>query len=304
MKKTILVLCLLLLIGGFTASLRAAGEAGFQMVSDNGAAVINWTDGVLSAVGSGSPPKEYYGDERGRERALAAAVENARGKLMAAIKEIAIDAGGTVGDLIERSRVDQTAILKMVDNAEVVQQEFTTDGSVEVTVQMSMDGGFSQLVLPEVIRQIESVKPISTSPDGRSGEDVVDAAAAVEIVTGPYTGMIVDGRGIGITPCMVPRVCDENGQEVFGPAYASREFAVQNGMIRYASDMDAASRHPRVADHPIILKGLRAGNTGGYDIVVSNLDAARLRSAFENLALLRQCRVMIVLDTPNNCSEG
>jgi hypothetical protein len=57
--------------------------------------------------------------------------------------------------------------------------------------------------------------------------------------------------------------------------------------------MDAAARHPRVADKPLVLKGLR---TSGTDIVVSNTDAARLRSAFENLAFLRQCRVVIVLD--------
>ncbi len=304
MKRAVQIICSLLLIGCFTGGLQAAGGAGFQLVSKTGTAVINWTDGVLEAMGSGTPPEAYYGDERGREVALAVAIENARRKLMTAVKGIVIDAGGSVGDLIENSSVVQAAIKEMVDKAEVVQQEFTTDGSVEVTVQMSINGGFSQLVLPEVIRQIESVKPISTSPEPQSEEDIGDISTFAEIVTGPYTGMIVDSRGIGLTPCMVPRVCDENGQEVFGPAYASREFAVQNGMIGYASDMDEAARHPRVADRPLILKGLRAGGTGGYDIIVSNVDAARLRSAFENLALLRQCRVMIVVDMPNAYGEG
>jgi hypothetical protein len=304
MKRAIQIICFLLLLGCFTGGLQATGETGFQLVSKTGTAVINWTDGVLNAVGSGTPPEAYFGDERGREVALTAAIEDARRKLMSAVKGIVIDAGGSVGDLIENSSIVQEAVKEMVDSAEVVQQEFTTDGSVEVTVQMSMNGGFSQLVLPEVIRQIESVKPISTSPGFGAEEDIVDVSTFTEIVTGPYTGMIVDGRGIGITPCMVPRVCDENGQEVFGPAYASREFAVQNGMIGYVSDMDAAARHPRVADRPLILKGLRTGGTGNCDVVVSNVDAARLRSAFENLALLRQCRVMIVMDMPNTSGEG
>ena len=110
MKRAIQIICLLLLFGSFTASLGAAGKTGLQLASNGGTAVINWTEGVLSAVGSGVPPEAYYGNERGREYALAAAVENARSKLMAAVKEIAIDAGGTVGDLIENSRVDQAAI--------------------------------------------------------------------------------------------------------------------------------------------------------------------------------------------------
>ena len=116
--------------------------------------------------------------------------------------------------------------------------------------------------------------------------------------------MIVDVRGIPITPCMAPRVCDENGKEVFGSAYASREFAVQYGMTGYLSDLDAATRNPRVADRPLIIKGLRTDVAGRTDIVVSNTDAARLRSAFENLAFLRQCRVLIVMDAQDPNKKG
>jgi len=224
--------------------------------------------------------------------------------LMKAIARIPIDSETTVGDLVERDRAVLVALKEMVDMAEVIHQEFTTDGTVEVTLKMSMNGGFSQLVLPKVIKQIESVKPI-TGTSGSSSKGTGDGFSATnDVVSGPYTGMIVDVSGLDVTPCMAPRVCDENGQEVFGPAYASREFAVQNGMTGYMSDMDAAARHPRVADRPLILRGLRAGGAGGTDIIVSNTDAARLRSDFENLAFRRQCRVLIVLDGPDTSGEG
>lgn len=220
---------------------------------------------------------------------------------MSAVKEIAIDADSTVGDLIEADSDVLAELQEMVDMAEIDQYNFITDGSVEVTVQMSMNGGFTQLVLPKVIEQYE---PINGTPVISAGGENDGGSVMGDVVAGPYTGMIIYVRGFDVTPCMAPRVYDENGKEVFGPTYASREFAVQNGMIGYMSDMDAAARHPRVADRPLRLRGLRAGGAGGTDIIVSNTDAAQILSAYENMELLRQCRVMIVVDKPDDCGEG
>ena len=41
---------------------------------------------------------------------------------------------------------------------------------------------------------------------------------------------IIDAKGLNAKPAMSPKVVDENGQEVYGSAYVSREFAVQQGM--------------------------------------------------------------------------
>jgi hypothetical protein len=294
----------LFIVACLAGGVRADENAFSQLVTKTDTAVVNWTEGILKAVGRGEPPEAYFGDEQGRKIALATAIESARNKLMEVIGGIPIDAESTVTDLVEKDKAVWVALKEMVAMAEVIHQEFTTDGTVEVTVQMSMNGGFSQLVLPKVIKQIASVRPIDGTSETPSTADADGASATSEVVSGPYTGMIVDVRGIDITPCMAPRVCDENGQEVFGPAYASREFAVQRGMTGYVSDMETAARHPRVADRPLIMKGLRTGGAGGTDIVVSNTDAARLRSAFENLAFLRQCRVVIVLDAFDASGEG
>jgi len=304
MTQTIRFLSILLMVICFSGGVLADESTGTQLVSKTATAVVNWTEGVLKAVGKGVPPDVYYGDEQGRKIALTAAIKNARSKLMTAVSQVPIDGESTVGDLVGRDRAVLVALREMVDMSEVVHQEFTTDGTVEVTVQMSMNGGFYQLVLPKVIKQFVIVKPISAASDTSLVNETAAVSTTGDVVSGPYTGMIVDVRGIGITPCMAPRVCDENGQEVFGPAYASREFAVQHGMTGYMTDMAAATGNSRVADRPLILKGLRAGGAGGTDIIVSNTDAARLRSAFENLAFLRQCRVMIVLDAPDACGEG
>ena len=95
---------------------------------------------------------------------------------------------------------------------------------------------------------------------------------------------------------MVPVLMDESGQEVYGPAYVSREFAVQRGMCRYVRGMDDSANLPRVAPNPLFVKGLRTEAKGSCDIVISNADASKLRGVSSHLEFLKQCRVVIVLD--------
>ena len=108
--------------------------------------------------------------------------------------------------------------------------------------------------------------------------------------------MVVDARGIQAVPVLAPRVLDENLEEVFGPAYVSREFAVQRGMVSYTTDLWKAKFHPRVSDNPLIVRALKSLWPGRCEFIISNADAAKLRSASEHLLFMRECRVIIVLD--------
>ena len=95
---------------------------------------------------------------------------------------------------------------------------------------------------------------------------------------------------------MSPKILDESGQEVYGSAYVSREFAVQQGMAGYAKDLTSSQTNPRVTNKPLTVKGLKTEGPGQSDLVISNAAAGKIRSASENLSFLKKCRVMIVLD--------
>ncbi|MDZ4165470.1 MAG: hypothetical protein U1C55_10110, partial [Smithellaceae bacterium] len=86
------------------------------------------------------------------------------------------------------------------------------------------------------------------------------------------------------------------GREVYGAMQVDREFAIQQGMTGYARDLTAAMTNPRVTNNPLTLKGVKAEGAGKADIVISNKDADMIRTVAENLAFLKKCRVMIVLD--------
>jgi hypothetical protein len=242
---------------------------------------INWSEGVVQAVGIGAPPEKHYGKPSARPMALRAAKLDAMRNILEAINGVRIDGSTIVRDYAVESDIIRSKVEGMIQGAEVVKQEYLSDGTIEITMAMSLRGGFSQLVLPDEIKPLESVKPVMTP---------MKHSSAV------YTGLVVDARGLSARPAMSPKILDETGQEVYGSAFVSREYAVQQGMSGYAKDIAAAHRNQRVTDNPITVKGLRTEGLGRSDIVISNADASALRSASENLSFMKKCRVMIVVD--------
>ena len=241
---------------------------------------INWSKGIVQAKGIGTLSKKLHGDVNDSSTVLEDAKLDACLKIFEVVKGIRIDGATVVGDYTAENKVIISKIEGIVKNAEVVKKEYFSDGTVEVTMEMNFKGGFAQLVLPGEIRPLESIKPMSPVKNSYS----------------VFTGLVVDARGLGSKPVMSPKILDETGQEVYGSAFVSREYAVQQGMSGYSKDLTAAKSNQRVAGNPLTVKGLRIEGKGHSDIVISNADASRLRSASENLTFMRKCRVIIVVE--------
>ena len=174
-----------------------------------------------------------------------------------------------------------------------------SDGTFKVTLQLGWRGKFSRLVLPAEIKQIKPIKPIPPANKTASIKDgdTKQSPQISQSKTIIHTGMIVNAKGLrDVRPAMVPTIVDESGQEIYGPAFVSREFAVLAGISGYSRNLVSAQNDPRVRHNPLIVKGLKTKTFDGSVIVVSNSDASKLRAASENLSLLRKCRVIIVLD--------
>ena len=149
------------------------------------------------------------------------------------------------------------------------------------------------MVLPEEIKQIEPIKTVSNG-NGSSEPVLQESRADIEEET--YTGIVVDARGIQFFPAMAPVIVDEKTREVYGSAFVSREFAVQQGMAGYSRNMQAAGLDPRVSGNPLMIKGLGTVENSPSTIIISNADASKIKSASEHISFLRNCRVMIVAD--------
>lgn len=293
--RTLIVVAVALMLAfpateGFTAEWHQLVET----VGTHGS--INWSEGIITATGIGTPPEKYYGKPQARPMALRAAQLDAYRNLLEVTRGVRVDSTTVVRDSMVESDVIRSQVEGMVKGAQTVKKEYLSDGTVEVTVAMDLRGGFAQLILPKDIKQVPEIKTIS--PALPAPPMVGDAPVPTTPTPAPtiFTGLVVDASGLSARPAMSPKIFDENEQEVYGSGYVSREFAVQQGMAGYARDLTAAQSNPRVTNEPFTVKGLKTAGQGRSNVVISNADAAKIRSASENLSFLKKCRVMIVLD--------
>jgi hypothetical protein len=241
-----------------------------QQIGINGS--VNFTQRTIQATGVGLP-----GAVGGRAGVLRAAKMDALRNLLEVINGIALTSSTTVENQILSSDIVKTrveGIAKMF--RQVGSEKFYDDGSVEITIEMSLDGPFLEAVLPS---RTGSAQPLASAVKGHA-----------------YTGLIVDATGLGARPALAPRILNEEGQEVYGSSFAGREWAVKYGMVGYEREVSSATRNDRVADRPLLARGLRTSGPNSADIVISNQDAQMLHSLRENLNFLEKCRVIIILD--------
>ncbi len=251
---------------------------------------IDWARGVVQAKGISVPIKKAAEKTSPNSpKARSEAKNDARLKLLETVKRIKIDSKRSVGDMAAKNKTIMTQIKDMVYDATEIEKfrKYMSDGSVEVLLQMNLHGGFTQLILPEEIRQIEGIKQIKPGTKS-TGVDT-------DSVSGAYTGLLVDARSIKVHPAIVFKILDENLEEVFGPAFVSREFVVQYGMAAYYADIQTAKADPRVAHHPLVVKALRTDWQSRCDIVISKTDASKVKSASHHLLFLKEARVVILL---------
>ena len=254
---------------------------------------INWTTGAVQAKGVGIPLKKNSGNSSASNmKVLSDAKNDARRNMLNTIKEVRINSVkkaknyATINNSVAQQL--EEIILKAKENEKL--RKYMSDGTVVVYLQLSLYGGFAQLFLPQEIKQIESIKQVAI--EGKTSSSPPSKTSQLK----NYTGLVVDASGISVNPALAPRLVDEDGKEVYGAAYASREFAVQKGMSGYSKDVKNAKICPRVGNKPLSVKGLRTTGLGNCDIVISNADASILRNSSEHLAFLKKCLVIIVLD--------
>ena len=80
--------------------------------------------------------------------------------------------------------------------------------------------------------------PVAT--DSLAAPATADSLAAVELVffvpEAPYTGLLVDVRGLGLQPSIAPRVLSADGHVIHGVATVDRSLAIDYGVAGYDDD--------------------------------------------------------------------
>jgi hypothetical protein len=181
---------------------------------------------------------------------------------------------------------------------QIGQPKYLSDTSVEVVYEVKM-ADISRVLLP-----MAEKAPTLTFDDTNVALSGTVAAAAEQqqagtdtgIKSGGVTGIIIDGTGLGLRPAMSPRILNQGGSIVYGPGQYSRDYAAANGVAGYAKSLDQAKSDTRVQGNPLVIRAASASGSSSADVIISNADAGKLSVADGAAGLLKNCRVMFVLD--------
>lgn len=245
---------------------------------------INYSDRTIQATGIGFIPENVINAGQARRAALRIAKQDAMRQLIEIVNGVVVTSETTMSNAMFDDVIKSQVQGAIRGARQVGEPRYLSDTSIEVTYEVPMSG----------------ISDVVTPPSGFLPTDPTGTApSAVEQVgptTSGITGLVIDTRGLGIRPAMSPRLLDQNGGVVYGPGNYTREYAIQNGVAGYAKGLDRAQADDRVKGNPLVIKGVSASGANKADVVIANSDVMKIQSANSAHNVLRDCRVIFVLD--------
>jgi hypothetical protein len=216
--------------------------------------------------------------------------------LQKALLSIQYDGARTIADYLLSHPGTDGRLRKIISDCTHTTQHFLTDGGMEYAHALPLTNRIMQELLPD--RQpVQLLVPMLCPLCGREWpqeKSIPDTIALIPQQTNQseYTGIIIDCRGYGLTPCLFPRILTSNGHEVYSANFAASNHIIEWGLVQYTTDADL--RPPRAGREPLIIKAEGILPATPTDIVISLTDAQRIHGSTKNVQLLKECRVVII----------
>ena len=121
-----------------------------EVVENLPSGAINWSQGVVTAKGSGAPPKGITNPAQARLMTERAAKADALRNLLETVKGVRVDSETTVESFTTKSDRVLTRVSGIVIGARVVDTKYLSDGGVEVTVAINVTGELLAVMLQEM----------------------------------------------------------------------------------------------------------------------------------------------------------
>lgn len=203
------------------------------------------------------------------------AVMDAYRYLAEEVDNLHVTAESTVRNMRDLDDVINTKVEALLRGAKVTSVTRASDGSFHALVRMPMYGGSQSLasaVLQENIPVEDFPKPKFTNISSEIN----------------YTGLVIDCRGLNLTPAVAPTIKSAAGVEIYAYKNIGYQNAVSKGVVEYADSLNS----PRAGDSPLVVKAVKI--SGSCDVVVSEADAEKILAANVATNILANCAVVLV----------
>jgi len=135
-----------------------------EVVERMGNGAVNWTQGVVTAKGSGAPAKGVTNIAQARLMAERAAKADAMRNLLETVKGVRVDSETTVESFITKSDRVLTRVSGIVIGARLVDTKYLSDGAVEVTMSINLTGELLAVMLQELPPLSQPLMPAPPLP--------------------------------------------------------------------------------------------------------------------------------------------
>ena len=229
------------------------------------AAGVNWGGQMVRATGAGAPDLTVKNPAQARLGAERVALLDAMRNLLAQVKGISINSDKKMDDAMKDDKI-RAHVEGSLKNYKVVGKRYFSDNGVEVDIEVPL------AVLTEVFDP-EAVQQLAVKTDGEKTN----------------TGLVIDARGLKVTPALAPRLLDDAGKALYSVDSLSAAARKVSGVASYVQSLDEAKKSLKAGDKPLVLK---ASKSNGSDLQLDSADAQKLLAT--NAGFLAEGRVVIV----------
>ncbi len=293
-----------------------------QFDEENAKATVDYSGWYIEVTGIGRADADYAGRNNvGGQRtgAFRQARMLAYEKLARVLGQVRVNSETT----IYQSRIIDSDLdiqfKQFVQGAQVVDRkdQALSDGSYlcEVTLGILLAGNENSAmgILFDSVKKKDESNPKAHSKPHKASPQVMEKAKEeieqqqspspstekpISKPAKPYTGLIIDGRGLGLQPAMNPRILAEDGREIYSIwLKVNRNYAIKMGLVGYGKSVEQAKQDAadRLGENPLIIKAKQVKGTSNTDVVVSDLDAAKILYADQLGDFLPDCRVVFLV---------
>jgi hypothetical protein len=255
---------------------------------------IDYGNRTIQATGIGFIPSNVINAGQARRSAMRIAKQDALRQLIEIVNGVNVTSETTISGAMFDD-VIKTQVQGAIRGARRVgQPTYLSDTSVEVIYEVSMND-ISRVLLP-MAEKAPTLNYNDVNTSAPSSGTASSSEATSSQTSGGVTGIIIDATGLGLRPAMSPRILNQDGSVLYGPGQYSRDYAASNGVVGYAKSLDQAKGDSRVQGNPLVLRASSASGSSSADVIISNTDSGALSTADASAGLLKNCRVMFVLD--------
>ena len=200
-----------------------------------------------------------------------------------------VDDSKTLGDLVLEGTVTLESLTRIIDQSKRTPAVFVPGGKLLTKHTIMLSDIASALVKHK--KPYEKMRPVD------------------RISSREYTGIVIDARGelpihgefvkSEVYPCLFPKIWTEDMELLYEKNMTDPDAASKNGIVGYSSSPLIEDWQDRAGSTPLWITAKKVFGINRCDPVISYDDYLRIASVPANLELLKQGKVVILLEKDN-----